>query len=70
MLLGGKCFLTINISVQMTVLAPPTELEVKVRIKTGVRVHSVVHFGRHGNVEEEEIVIEVVMSEGVRRVRG
>ena len=42
------------------------ELEVKVCVKTGVRVHSVVNFGRHGNVEEKEIVIEVLMSEGVR----
>ena len=29
-------------------------------------VCSIVHFGRHGNVEEEEIVTEVLMSEGVR----
>ena len=42
------------------------ELEVKVCVETGVRVHSVVNFGHHGNVEEEEIVIEVLMSDGVR----
>ena len=55
-----------NIGTNERVGSAHKQLEVKVRVETSVRMSPIVYVGRRGDIEEEEMVIEVMMCEGVR----
>ena len=60
---GEVCLDDRDVSTYHCLESAHKQLEVKVRIMTSVAVSPVVKVSRHGNVQEEEVVVEVTLCE-------